>query len=334
MKNNLLQKLLLIVFVSLFSYKVSAVTDLKLSDDHCEGREPAVVYFATHAIAHPFWTVVENGAMEGARDACLTLKWTEDVDFSVQTTIERMEIAVTEKPDVLVITATDPAAMRDTVERAVANGVPVIAINVYDPAPPTERLPYMIYVGGDEYKGGEAAAYRLLKEFDGKPNRALCSNGYPGHVGLELRCKGFADVMEAQGIPYTLLDTGGGQANAEGALSAYFLKHPDTDIYFANACCPQGWETAKMVLEQQGLIGQVKAATYDLPPIVMESISDGSLIAGIDQSPYSQGYLAAILARQYIDWGLMPYEQILTGPAIVDSSNIEKVKAGAAVKRR
>ena len=65
-----------------------------------------------------------------------------------------------------------------------------------------------------------------------------------------------------------------------------------------------------------------------------EFILDGSLIAGIDQSPYSQGYLAAILARQYIDWGLMPYAQILTGPAIVDSSNIEKVKAGAAVKRR
>ena len=28
----------------------------------------------------------------------------------------------------------------------------------------------------------------------------------------------------------------------------------------------------------------------------------------------------------------MPYEQILTGPAIVDSSNIEKVKAGAQVE--
>ena len=78
-----------LTFICLFAAKSFAVTDLKVTNDNCEYKKPAVVYFATHAIAHPFWTIVENGAMEGARDACITLKWTEDVNFSVQTTIER-----------------------------------------------------------------------------------------------------------------------------------------------------------------------------------------------------------------------------------------------------
>ena len=80
--------------------------------DVCKWRDKEqVAYFATHAIAHPFWKIVEVGARDGARDACLTFKWTQDVDFSVGTTIERMETAVAEDPDVLIITATDPAAM-------------------------------------------------------------------------------------------------------------------------------------------------------------------------------------------------------------------------------
>ena len=323
---------ILLTFICLFAAKAFAVTDLKVTNDNCEYKKPAVVYFATHAIAHPFWTIVENGAMEGARDACITLKWTEDVNFSVQTTIERMEIALTENPDVLVITATDPAAMRDTLERAQAKGIPVIAINVNDTSPPLERVPYMIYIGGSEYDGGVAAANRILSE--GNINRALCTNGYPGHVGLEARCRGYKDTMEAAGIEVDIISTEGGATDAEGAISAYFLKNPDTNAYFATSPGPVGWEAADVYLQSSGKAGQIHLITFDLTSEILESIQRGDTLGAVDQQPYLQGYLASILARNFVDWGLMPYEQILTGPAIVDAMNAEKVIAGAAEKRR
>ena len=128
---------------------------LPVRDEVCHSdRKAGVVYFATHAIPHPFWSIVEIGAKEGARDACLEVKWTQDVEFSVTTTVERMEMAIAEDPDVLVITATEPVMMKRTVKRARDKGIPIIAINVEDPALDQGGLDYLVYIGGNEEKGG------------------------------------------------------------------------------------------------------------------------------------------------------------------------------------
>ncbi len=41
---------------------------------------------------------------------------------------------------------------------------------------------------------------------------------------------------------------------------------------------------------------------------------------------YMQGYLPAVLTRAYLDYGMMPGSDILTGPALIDGSNIELVR--------
>ena len=40
----------------------------------------------------------------------------------------------------------------------------------------------------------------------------------------------------------------------------------------------------------------------------------------------AQGYLPAVIARNYLDFGMIPDADILTGPAIIDISNLEKTK--------
>ena len=50
---------------------------------------------------------------------------------------------------------------------------------------------------------------------------------------------------------------------------------------------------------------------------------------GIDQQGFLQGYLPAILARGYLDAGLMPGSDILTGPGVVNKSNLDAVIEGA-----
>ena len=134
-----------------------------------------MVYFVTHAIPHPFWSIVIKGAMEGARDACLEYKWTQDVEFSPTTTVERQEMAITERPDVLVITAVEPKMQQRTIKRAREAGIPTIAINVEDPGPDQGGLDYLVYIGGDEEKGGYAAAAQIVKR-GVEPKRAACFN--------------------------------------------------------------------------------------------------------------------------------------------------------------
>ena len=126
------------------------------------------------ASAHPFWAVVVLGAEEGARDVCLEMKWTTDIDFSPMGTIERMEMAIAEEPDVLVIAAFDPDMMAKTVKRAREKGIPIIAINVEDPAPDQGGLDYLVYIGGDEELGGYTAADQIVKHgVEPKPRGVL-----------------------------------------------------------------------------------------------------------------------------------------------------------------
>jgi simple sugar transport system substrate-binding protein len=64
----------------------------------------------------------------------------------------------------------------------------------------------------------------------------------------------------------------------------------------------------------------------DVSPTLVKAIESDEAIAGIDQLMFLQGYLPTVPTRYYLYHCMMPDADILTGPAIIDESNIEKVK--------
>ncbi|UCI32082.1 substrate-binding domain-containing protein [Mesorhizobium sp. B4-1-4] len=293
--------------------------------DHCDGRKPYLIYYATHAIAEPVWETVKKGAEQGAADNCLKLKWTQDQTFSIETTINRMETAITEKPDLLVITATDPTAMRPTIEKAKAAGIPMIAINSLDPAPRDKRVPYLIGIGADLYQSGVAAAKEVLKK-NPHVKHGVVPNHVPGHAGLEAMAKGFNDTLIAAGATSETIALSTDTAQIAATLDNYFLAHPDTDALFCMNAGPFCFETALDVERRAGISKKVANVSFDISPTLLDAIGSDEAIAGIDQLMYLQGYLPTVIARNYLDYGMMPDADILTGPAIIDKSNLEKVK--------
>lgn len=296
------------------------------ADDRCAGKKPYLIYYATHAIAEPVWATVKRGAEQGAADNCLTIKWTQDEKFSIETTINRMEAAITEKPDLMVITATDPSAMRPTIEKAKEAGIPMIAINSLDPAPKAERVPYLIGIGADLYQSGVAAAEQVLKK-NPHPKHGLVPNHVPGHVGLEEMAKGFTDTLEKAGATTEVIAIGLDTSQIVATISNYFLAHPDTDAVFCMNAGPYCFETVLDVARREKLTGdKLSLVTFDLSPALLDAIGTGEAIAGIDQLMYLQGYLPTVLARTYLDYGMMPDADILTGPALIDKNNLDKVR--------
>ena len=135
--------------------------------------------------------------------------------------------------------------------------------------------------------------------------------------------------------PFHCVIVGIGRAQAEAALSAYIRANPDADAFFTVTPNVDDYGVTLKALLEKG-IGGGKAAlvTFDLTPNVLASIKAGDTLAAIDQQPYLQGYLPAILARQYLDVGLMPGGDILTGPSVVNADNIDQVLAGTKLGRR
>lgn len=293
--------------------------------DHCAGRKPYLIYYATHAVPEPVWETVRRGAEQGALDNCLKMKWTQDQVFSIETTINRMETAISEKPDLLVITATDPTAMRPTLERAAKAGIPVIAINVLDTAPKGKRVPYLIGIGADVYRSGVAAAEQVIAA-NPKVKHGVVPNHVPGHAGLEAMAKGFIDTLKAHGAMAEMISIGTDTSQIAATMSNYFLANPDTDAVFCMNSGPFCFETVLDVERREKRSKDISNVSFDISPALLEAIGTGEAVAGIDQLMYLQGYLPAVVARNYLDYGMLPDADIGTGPAIIDKSNLEKVR--------
>ncbi len=274
----------------------------------------------------PFWGVVVKGMQDAAKQYGVKATYLGPEKFSIQKLVNMLESAISSKPDGIAVTITNAVALDEPLRKAIKMGIPVIAINVPDTRPMGERIPYLCYVGMDEYKGGVDAAWRMLKEFT--PKRAIVANHEPGHTGLELRAKGIKDVFSKKGIPVEEVDITANPTKAVGILSSYLSRHPETDAIFTLG--PLGTQPALKLLEEKKLFGKVRLSGWDLTPLMVEAIKEGKLLFTIEQQQYLQGYLPIVFLYTYNKYGLVPRGTVLTGPSIVDKSNVDVVEKTVA----
>jgi simple sugar transport system substrate-binding protein len=291
-------------------------------------------YVVTHGgPADPFWGVVMRGAEDAGKEFGVDVTYLGPEKFSVQKLVDMVETAVADQPDGLVVTITDAKALDQPVKEAIAKGIPVIAINVPDSRPFEEAIPYLAYVGADDYKVGIEAAKRMLMEFGATPpKRGVILIHEVGHAGLEARAKGISEVFSEKGIPIERLAGSPNASENYQALEAYLTRNPDTDAVFTLG--PLGAHPTLKVLEDQGLTDKIKVGGVDLSDKMIAAIKDGKMVFTVEQQQYLQGYLPINLLILYNKYGLIPHDDILTGPAIVDINNVAIVEEMVKQKYR
>jgi simple sugar transport system substrate-binding protein len=119
---------------------------------------------------------------------------------------------------------------------------------------------------------------------------------------------------------------GNSTATAE-AIKAEMVKDGSIDAVINLAAWAS--DAAAIAAQQAGKGGKVKLGTFDLSPAVADRIKKGTLTMAIDQQPYLQGFLATSMLAAHIDFGTaISTQPVLTGPNIVDASNIEATLEG------
>lgn len=299
------------------------------------GQEEYRFFIVSHGGAvDPFWGVV----VRGMEDAAALLS--ENPEFNVNATYFGPEVASIEElvrlldsalaasPDGLAVTITDARALDEPVRRAIDEGIPVIAINVPDMRDFDERIPYLFYVGGDEYLGGVFAARRFIQIADEQGVEITGGVVAPqevGHLGLEARAQGFMDTMTEHGIAAEKLQIyGEDPTRSVEILRSYFVRNPDTNVLFTLG--PMGTLPAVTFLREEDLVDDVLYGTYDLDSTTMVAIKQGIAEFTVTQQQYLQGFLPMVYLTLYNHYGLRPIEDVLTGPAFVDLTNIELVE--------
>jgi len=275
----------------------------------------------------PFWGVVMKGMEDSANylnkatDDTINATYSGPAKYSVEQLVDMLNSAIATRPDGIAVTITDPDALDQPLRRAIDMGIPIIAINVPDSRPADEAIPYLFYVGGDEYLSGKRAAERIL-EYK-KPKRAVVTIHEIGHMGLELRAKGFIEVMTEAGVPAEKLATYLDPTQAIEILKSYFSKNPETDAIFTLGSIDSAYVID--FLNEEGLIGKVTHGGFDVSDEVVESIQKGDTLFTISQQQYLQGYLPIHFFYLLNKYNFLPANDILTGPGFVDSDNVDSV---------
>ncbi len=283
-------------------------------------------YYISHGgPADPWWGPVIRATQDAAKKLGVKVIFLGPEKYSIEKLVNFVESAIDANPDGIIVTITNYKALDEPLRRAIEKGIPVIAVNVPDPRPPNERIPYLGYVGNDEYMAGYKLAERSQKEFEpNKPKRVVVAIHKPGHVGLELRAKGVKDFYEPLGVPVDKLDITPDPTKATEILRSYLKAHPDTELIITLG--PLGAHPALKVLEEMNLFGKVKLATHDVDEVILEAIKEGKMICAISQQPYMQGYIPVVWMYLHVKYGFIPPEITRTGPAVIDISNIHLIE--------
>ncbi len=280
-------------------------------DDAVMQRDLRFVVVSHGQASDPFWSVAANGAKDAGDDMGVTVEYQAPGTFDMVEMSAIIDAAVASQPDGLIVTIPDADALGDSIRAAVAAGIPVISMNSGSDV--FADLGVLVHVGQTEYAAGLIAGQRFAAEGVGS---AICVNQEVGNVALDLRCQGFEDGLgvDVPVIPVDLADPTGAQETVSGALQA----NPVEGILTLG---PTGAQPTLAALDEAGSLGQIKFATFDMSPEVLEAIIAGDMMFAIDQAQYLQGYLPIVLLTKFIETGALPLGSvdrvILTGPQIV-----------------
>lgn len=282
----------------------------------------------------PFWSIVKRGAEDAglvvaAQGGSVTWLGPQNYDNLGVDAAELIRQAIDQGATAIVGPNWVPEAMDPAFQAVIDAGIPLVIYNAggLDAA---DRLGALNYVGSDDYRGGVAAGEYLAAA--GSLN-GVCINTLPGAANIEAFCGGFVEGITTSGgtaevLPLPATSFGSATAVAQ-AVKAYLLENPDVNAVFTIGNVDANSATNGIM--QAGKADAVQLCGMNFDETILANIQSGTQLCAIDQQGYLQGYLAVSILNGYVNYGLtVPTREILTGPGIIDLSNVEATLAGVS----
>jgi simple sugar transport system substrate-binding protein len=238
--------------------------------------------------------------------------------------------ALATRPDGIAIPIQSSDALDPVLREAIASGIPVVAFNIPDTRPEGERIPYLTYVGGDEYQTGVQLAGAILDAAAAgtipAPTGAVCAIWDVGHQGLVARCAGFRDTLAEVGVVSEDLAITQNPEDARTIIESYLGGHAEVNVIFAVTAASGPWmyAAAKELDLSPDVDGEgITLVGVDESPVSLEGVKNGQLLATHSQGFYLQGFTPFEVLYWNRELGYDPFGDALSGPILIDSSNVD-----------
>ena len=302
-----------------------------LSLTSCGGGHSGEQYiFISTNIKVPYWQTAAAGFSQSANQLKVGYQFTGPDTYDPAAERDALDHATQSKPAGILISVADASLMKDSIDRAIAAGIPLVTVD--SDAPASKRL---FIIGTNNYQAGVAGGKRLTQELKGHGNVVVFT--MPAQPNLNERLHGYKDALEGSPqikIIHTV-DVKGDPRVAFDATNG-FLANDKKEHIDAFVCLEalSGNEVAT-VLDNNGIKGRTVIA-MDTDPATLEWIKKGVIVATIAQKPFTMAFVGLKmldtlhhqnLPRLDSDWandGFAPIPAFVdTGSQILDKSNVD-----------
>ena len=277
----------------------------------------------------PYWQAAGAGFIKAAGQFKVRSDFVGPSSYDPKAERDALDNAVQRKATGILLAVTDPTVLKDSIDKAIAAGIPVVTMD--SDAPASKRL---FFIGTNNYQAGVNGGLRLAQELKGKGNVVVFS--MPNQPNLQDRLRGYRDALDhTPGIKITrAVDIQGDPRIAFDTTTQIVGKEKDQVDAFVCLEAQSGKEVAG-VLGSYHVTGKVVMA-MDTDPETLEWIQKGGIAATIAQKPYTMAFVGMqMLDNLYhqkpptldTDWSKDSFAPIPsfvdTGSALIDKSNVD-----------
>ena len=273
-----------------------------------------------------WWNTVKNGIALAGEQMGVEVEYRNPPTGDLADMARIIDQAAASGPNGIITTLADYDVLKGPIMNAVDSGVDVIIMNTGSPDQARE-LGALMYVGQPEYDAGYAAGLRA--KGDGIES-FLCVNHSIQQPTLAERCQGFADGLGVD-LGNSMLDSGADPAEVKNKVQAYLSANPETDAILTLG--PVSADPTMLALDEIGMAGDIYFGTFDLGEEIVKGIKAGVVNWAIDQQPFLQAYLPVVIMTNYHRYGVLPGNNINSGPGFVTADGLEKVEMFAGEYR-
>ena len=278
--------------------------------------ETLVIRVSYHDVSNEFAPFIRAGVEAAAAEFGHDIQMVGPVGPEADEQVAELETLIEAGVDGLAISSVSTDALAPIIDRALAEGIPVVTFNTDNPE--SGRL---AFVGQDLVQSGREAGKLMGEVMGGQGKVIITTLDAAAQWSIDRETGAREALAEFPGIEVVAtVNTGTEPQQIYASIENAMLANPDVTGILSLECCSVS--PAGDYVKRNGLAGQVKVVGFDLLPSTLEHIKNGVVQATIGQAPERQGYEAVRLLLEVLNGNII--SDVDTGVEIVNSDNIDQ----------
>lgn len=275
-----------------------------------------------------YWQAAGAGLIKAAHGLGVAAEVVGPENYDTKAEADAFRDLIAKKPSGILVSAADPTVMKDPIDAAIAQGIPVITIDA--DAPSSKRL---TFIGTNNYQAGLMGGRVLADRLHGKGDVVVFT--MPGQLNLDERLQGYKNILadhpqikivrvvDVKGSPTIAYDTT--QEIVKGKSI------PEAFVCLVSTSCQEVAD----VLDREKVENKVLVA-MDTDENTLAWIRKGRIAATIAQKPYTMAHFGALILDMVHHYKLPSLDGnwtqdtrsplpvfVDTGATLIDKSNVD-----------